>query len=158
MRERYGDTLIGSSTLLARRLVEAGVTFVTVTTEATGSAHWDTHENNFQMLREFNLPQFDQIFSALVSDLEARGLLESTLVVAMGDMGRSRASTAKQAETIGRSVASACWPAAASRRASLLALPTARPRPSLSGPFRPAISWPRFIICSASIRQLWSTI
>jgi hypothetical protein len=89
IRERYGETLIGSSTLLARKLVEAGVSFVTVTTESTGSTHWDTHENNFEMLRDFNLPQFDQIFSALVSDLEERGLLETTLVVAMGDMGRS---------------------------------------------------------------------
>jgi uncharacterized protein DUF1501 len=89
VRERYGDSLIGSSTLLARRLVEAGVTFVTVTTEATGSAHWDTHANNFKMLRNFNLPQFDRIFSALVDDLEERGLLETTLVVAMGDMGRT---------------------------------------------------------------------
>src|SRR5262249_30082814 len=51
--------------------------------------HWDTHQNNFGMLRDFNLPQFDQIFSALVTDLQDRGLLDSTLVVAMGDMGRT---------------------------------------------------------------------
>ena len=89
VRERYGDTLYGSCALLARRLVEAGVTFITLTTESKGAGHWDTHENNFGVLRDFNLPIFDQIFSALVSDLDERGLLDSTLVVAMGDMGRS---------------------------------------------------------------------
>ena len=74
---------------MARRLVEAGVTFITLTTESKGSGHWDSHENNFGLLRDFNLPNFDRIFSALVTDLEERGLLDSTLVVAMGDMGRS---------------------------------------------------------------------
>jgi uncharacterized protein (DUF1501 family) len=88
-RERYGDSLYGSCALLARRLVEAGVTFITLTTESKGGGHWDTHENNFGVLRDFNLPNFDQIFTALVTDLEDRGLLDSTLVVAMGDMGRS---------------------------------------------------------------------
>ena len=75
--------------LLSRRLVEAGVTFITLTTESKGAGHWDSHDNNFGLLREFNLPNFDQIFSALVTDLDERGLLDSTLVVAMGDMGRS---------------------------------------------------------------------
>lgn len=89
MRERYGDSLYGSCALLSRRLVEAGVTFITLTTESKGSGHWDSHENNFGLLRDFNLPNFDRIFSALVTDLEERGLLDSTLVVAMGDMGRS---------------------------------------------------------------------
>jgi len=65
------------------------VTFITLTTESKGAGHWDTHENNFGVLRDFNLPNFDQIFSALVTDLDDRGLLDSTLVVAMGDMGRS---------------------------------------------------------------------
>lgn len=89
VRERYGASLYGSCALLSRRLVEAGVTFITLTTESKGAGHWDSHENNFGLLREFNLPNFDQIFSALVSDLDERGLLDSTLVVAMGDMGRS---------------------------------------------------------------------
>jgi hypothetical protein len=89
MRERYGDSLYGSCALMARRLVEAGVTFITLTTESKGSGHWDSHENNFGLLRDFNLPNFDRIFSALVTDLEERGLLDTTLVVAMGDMGRS---------------------------------------------------------------------
>ena len=89
VRERYGNSLYGSCALLSRRLVEAGVTFITLTTESKGAGHWDSHDNNFGLLREFNLPNFDQIFSALVTDLDERGLLDSTLVVAMGDMGRS---------------------------------------------------------------------
>jgi len=89
LRERYGRDLFGSSVLLARRLVEAGVTFVTVHTEARPNGHWDTHENNFGMLRHLLLPFLDRSLSALLDDLSDRGLLESTLVVVMGDMGRA---------------------------------------------------------------------
>jgi hypothetical protein len=88
-RDRYGRDVFGASVLLARRLVEAGVTFVTVHTEARPSGHWDTHDNNFAMLREYLLPFLDRAVSALIDDLDARGLLESTLVVVMGDMGRT---------------------------------------------------------------------
>ena len=89
LRERYGDDLFGSSVLLARRLVEAGVTFVTIHTEAKPNGHWDTHENNFNMLKGRLLPFLDRALSALLDDLSERGLLESTLVVVTGDMGRS---------------------------------------------------------------------
>src|SRR5262249_26993338 len=65
LRERYGRDLFGSSTLLARRLVESGVTFVAVHTEAKGNGHWDTHENNFNMLRQWLLPFLDRAVSAL---------------------------------------------------------------------------------------------
>ncbi len=89
LRERYGDDLFGSSVLLARRLVESGVTFVTIHTEAKPNGHWDTHENNFAMLKRLLLPFLDRAVAALVDDLADRGLLESTLVVVTGDMGRS---------------------------------------------------------------------
>jgi Protein of unknown function (DUF1501) len=89
LRDRYGRDLFGSSVLLARRLVEAGVTFLTIHTEARGNGHWDTHENNFNMLRHWLLPWLDQAVSALLDDLTQRGLLESTLVIVTGDMGRS---------------------------------------------------------------------
>jgi hypothetical protein len=89
LRERYGRDLFGSSTLLARRLVEAGVTFVTVHTEAKGNGHWDTHNNNFRMLQHFLLPFLDRAVAALLDDLAARGLLDTTLVVVTGDMGRT---------------------------------------------------------------------
>jgi hypothetical protein len=89
VRDRYGRDLMGQSFLLARRLVEAGVTFVTVHTEYKGNGHWDTHSNNFKMLSQLLLPWLDRSLSALLDDLEARGLLESTLVMVTGDMGRT---------------------------------------------------------------------
>lgn len=88
-RERYGRDLLGGSVLLARRLVESGVSFVTVHTEAKGNGHWDTHENNFNMLRAYLLPFLDRAVTALLEDLSARGLLETTLVIVTGDMGRT---------------------------------------------------------------------
>ena len=88
LRDRYGRDLFGSSTLMARRLVEAGSTFVMVHTEAKGNGHWDTHDNNFNMLRHWLLPYLDRAVSALLDDLEARGLADTTLVAVMGDMGR----------------------------------------------------------------------
>jgi hypothetical protein len=95
LRERYGRTLFGSSTLLARRLVEQGVRFVNVSWDnfskrfQVSQAAWDTHENNFPMLKNTLLPNFDQTYAALMEDLDARGLLDETLVVTMGEMGRT---------------------------------------------------------------------
>jgi hypothetical protein len=94
-RERYGRTLFGSATLLARRLVERGVRFVNVSWDnyskrfEVSKAAWDTHERNFPMLRETLLPNFDRTYSAFLDDLDARGLLDETLVVTMGEMGRT---------------------------------------------------------------------
>jgi uncharacterized protein (DUF1501 family) len=89
LRDRYGRDLFGSSVLLARRLVEAGVSYVAIHTEAKPNGHWDTHANNFNMLKKLLLPFLDRAVSALITDLDARGLLESTLVVVTGDMGRT---------------------------------------------------------------------
>lgn len=95
LRERYGRTLFGSSTLLARRLVERGVQFVNVSWDnfskrfQVSQAAWDTHEQNFPMLKKTLLPNFDETYSALLEDLDARGLLDQTLVVTMGEMGRT---------------------------------------------------------------------
>jgi len=89
LRDRYGRNLFGSSALLARRLVEAGVTFVTIHTESKGNGHWDTHNNNFDMLRHWLLPYLDRCLSALIQDLDDRGLLDSTLIMVNGDMGRT---------------------------------------------------------------------
>ena len=83
LRDRYGRTTTGQGCLLARRLVEAGVRFVTV-----NSAGWDHHDNIFRSL-DRRLPEFDSALSALIEDLDARGLLETTLVVAMGEFGRT---------------------------------------------------------------------
>jgi hypothetical protein len=91
LRDRYGRTLSGSSLLVARRLVERGVPFVSVHSSIFGEmGHaYDMHENNFGMLKDVNLPILDAGYSTLIQDLEERGLLESTLVVVMGEMGRS---------------------------------------------------------------------
>ena len=96
-RTRYGMTKFGQSCLLARRLIEAETRFVQVTWPARSDdepapgpdGSWDTHRNNFPMLRDHRCPVFDQSLSALVEDMATRGLLERTLVVAIGEFGRS---------------------------------------------------------------------
>jgi len=90
LRERYGRNVHGQSALLARRLVEAGVRFVTVNDKITnGLDNWDTHINNFGRLKDTLLPPCDMAFSALVEDLESRGLLDETLVIMLGEFGRT---------------------------------------------------------------------
>ena len=88
LRDRYGRTPYGQSVLLARRLVEAGVRFVTVY-YSPGIVGWDTHEQNFKLLRERLLPATEQTLPTLIHDLEARGLLDETLVVWTGEFGRT---------------------------------------------------------------------
>ncbi|MEX0977722.1 MAG: DUF1501 domain-containing protein [Pirellulales bacterium] len=89
-RERYGRNIHGQSALLARRLVEAGVRFVSVYDRVrNGPNNWDTHDNNFGRLKDDLLPPCDRAFSALVEDLETRGLLDSTLVIMLGEFGRT---------------------------------------------------------------------
>lgn len=89
--ERYGKHLFGRSVLVGRRLIEAGVRFVDVYWDyyEQGQGYWDTHSNNFTQLKKLNLPYLDQVYPALLDDLERRGLLDETLVVMMSDMGRT---------------------------------------------------------------------
>lgn len=87
VRERYGRHSWGQSHLLARRLVEAGTRFVT--TVNGPSIRWDTHKDNFNTLRDKLVPPMEQAFAALLDDLEERGLLDTTLVVWMGEFGRT---------------------------------------------------------------------
>jgi hypothetical protein len=92
LRDRYGRHKYGQSLLLARRLVEAGARLITVYWGGrvnNPAPHWDTHFNNNRRLREELLPPFDQCFSAFLEDLAQRGMLESTLVVCMGEFGRT---------------------------------------------------------------------
>jgi uncharacterized protein DUF1501 len=92
VRERYGRHKYGQALLLARRLVEAGVRLVTVYWGGkvnNPNPYWDTHFNNNRRLKEELLPPFDQCFPAFLEDLKARGLLESTLVIATGEFGRT---------------------------------------------------------------------
>lgn len=95
MVQRYGNTLFGNSTLIARRLIEAGVRFVNVTWDLFwGPVNvdydaWDTHTNNFRILKNNKLPGFDQTMEALMTDLSERGLLSETLIVVTSEMGRT---------------------------------------------------------------------
>jgi uncharacterized protein (DUF1501 family) len=91
LRDRYGRNTLGQSLLLARRLVEAGVPFINVNDKVHNGqlANWDSHENNFARLKDDLLPPADRAFSALIEDLEVRGLLESTLVVVLAEFGRT---------------------------------------------------------------------
>ncbi len=84
LRDRYGRNRFGQSLLLARRLIESGVRFVTVSDPS-----WDTHADNFKSLKNSLMPRVDQGLPALLTDLEERGLLDSTLVVWLTDFGRT---------------------------------------------------------------------
>ena len=83
-RDRYGLTSIGQCSLLARRLVEAGCRFIGI-----DHGSWDTHVDNFTSHEKALVPPTDLAFSALINDLDERGMLEETLVVMMGEMGRT---------------------------------------------------------------------
>ena len=84
LRDKYGRTTFGQSCLLARRLIESGVRFVTVS-----SGGWDTHTNNFRTLKTSRLPPVDQGLPQLLADLQQRGMLDSTLVLWLSDFGRT---------------------------------------------------------------------
>jgi Protein of unknown function (DUF1501) len=94
VRDRYGPHKFGQSLLLARRLVEAGISLVTVnwddeTAIDKVSPFWDTHNHNFPALKDRLAPRFDRAFSAFLEDLGRRGLLATTLVVVTGEFGRT---------------------------------------------------------------------
>ncbi len=92
-RDRYGRYRFGQSTLLARRLVEAGVSLVQVNwSRVDGGANngtWDTHRDHCKSLKSFLMPMLDQTYSALIEDLRDRGLLDDTLVVWIGEFGHT---------------------------------------------------------------------
>jgi uncharacterized protein (DUF1501 family) len=84
LRDEYGRTRLGQGCLLARRLIESGVQFVTVS-----GPGWDTHANNFKALKEKQMPELDRAYATLLRDLHDRGMLDDTLVVWMGEFGRT---------------------------------------------------------------------
>lgn len=94
LRDRYGRHLFGQATLMARRLVEAGVRFVTVHYDCVDGYSWDSHRNSDDVKKQL-LPTFDQAYAALITDLHERGLLSETLVVATGEMGRTPRANAQ---------------------------------------------------------------
>lgn len=89
VRESYGRNIYGQSVLLARRLIEAGTRVACISWAPDANATWDTHGANFNKLKTQLLPQLDSAVSALLDDLAVRGMLERTLVVVMGEFGRT---------------------------------------------------------------------
>ena len=94
MRDRYGHHTFGQSVLLARRLIEAGTRFVQVNWPSVANGDpfttaWDTHAANFGPLKDLHCPKLDQTLSALLEDMHQRGLLDETLVLTIGEFGRS---------------------------------------------------------------------
>jgi hypothetical protein len=96
LRDRYGRTRFGQSCLLGRRLLEHGVPFVQVNwsdhveaEEDAGDGGWDHHYRNFQVMQDRHAAWLDQTYSTLLDDLRDRGLLDSTLVIAVGEFGRT---------------------------------------------------------------------
>ena len=106
LRDRYGRHLFGQSVLMGRRMIEAGSRFVTVAWDTPDGYSWDSHRNSDDV-KKFLLPGFDQTFSALLTDLDERGLLDETLVVAVGEMGR----TPRANKQWGRDHWTVCFPA-----------------------------------------------
>lgn len=94
LRDRYGRHLFGQSCLMARRLIEAGVRFVTVHYDCVDGYSWDSHKNSDDVKKSL-LPTFDQAFSSLIADLDQRGMLAETMVVATGEMGRTPKANAE---------------------------------------------------------------
>jgi hypothetical protein len=84
LRELYGKNSFGQSCLLARRLIEAGTRFVTI-----NKGGWDTHTANFSTLKTYRLPELDQGYAALLQDLSDKGMLANTMVICMGEFGRT---------------------------------------------------------------------
>jgi hypothetical protein len=89
VRDSYGRNIYGQSVLLARRLIEAGTRVVCISWAPDANATWDTHGDNFNRLKNELLPQLDAAVSSLLADLNERGRLQRTLVVVMGEFGRS---------------------------------------------------------------------
>lgn len=103
VRDRYGRHSWGQSHLLARRLIEAGTRFVS--TVNGPSITWDTHQNNFDRMKKSLVPPMEQAYAALLDDLEERGLLDETLVIWLGDFGR----TPKINKDVGRDHWPSCY-------------------------------------------------
>ncbi len=89
MRQAYGRNTFGQSCLMARRLIQAGVSFVTINNRGPAQLQWDTHAQNFPSIKDTLAPPLDTGLSTLLEDLKRLGLLNETLVIAMGEFGRT---------------------------------------------------------------------
>jgi hypothetical protein len=111
-RDRYGRNLVGQSTLLGRRLIEAGVPFVSVYSPAENidGPSWDTHLENFPRLKKELLPPADQALAALLEDMHERGLLHETLVIWAGEFGRTPQIGARRSNNSNNTTGRDHWP------------------------------------------------
>jgi hypothetical protein len=112
LRDRYGRNLVGQSTLLGRRLIEAGVPFVTVYSPVASidGPSWDTHQNNFPRLKEELLPPVDPALATLLEDMHQRGLLAETLVIWAGEFGRTPQIGARRSNNSNNNTGRDHWP------------------------------------------------
>ncbi len=112
VREKYGRNTVGQSALLGRRLIEAGVPFVTMYSPVANidDPSWDTHLNNFPRLRDQLLPPFDRALAALLDDLSQRGLLGETLVVVSTEFGRTPEIGARRSNNSNNTTGRDHWP------------------------------------------------
>ncbi len=149
IRDEYGRHLFGQSTLMARRLIEAGVRFVTVHYDCVDGYSWDSHRNSDDV-RKHLLPTFDQAFAALMRDLDDRGLLQETLVIATGEMGEHRRRMLNGAAITGVLCFQPSSPAQESPAELCLALQTKTPHTRKDKPSARKTSPPPSITRSAS--------
>lgn len=112
LREAYGRNTVGQSALLGRRLIEAGVPFVTVYSPVANidEPSWDTHLNNFPRLKEQLLPPFDRGLATLLQDMDERGLLSDTLVVVSTEFGRTPEIGARRSNNSNNTTGRDHWP------------------------------------------------
>jgi len=112
LRDRYGRNMVGQSTLLGRRLIEAGVPFVTVYSPVSeiNSPSWDTHLNNFPRLKQELLPPVDLALPTLLDDMRDRGLLDDTLVIWAGEFGRTPLIGARRSNNTNNATGRDHWP------------------------------------------------
>ncbi len=143
LRDAYGRNRFGQGCLLARRLVERDVPFVEVTLSG-GQANWDTHMNNFEGVKQLSAV-LDPAWATLMTDLKERGLLETTLVVWMGNSAAPPRSISKMVAITSRSPGRPFWPAAASRGATPGGTRARRACRWKNTRFRSPITWPRSV-------------
>jgi len=112
VRENYGRNTVGQSALLGRRLIEAGVPFVTLYSPVANidEPSWDTHLNNFPRLRDQLLPPFDRALATLLDDMSQRGLLDETLVVISTEFGRTPEIGARRSNNSNNTTGRDHWP------------------------------------------------
>ena len=144
-RESYGYTSFGQSCLLGRRLVEAGVPYVQVNWSRFvevlyqfSDYGWDTHANNFELLSDWHCPIVDRAFSALLDDLHERGLLETTLVVCLGEFGRTPRINSIGSRDHWHHVYNSIWAGAGVQPGRVIGESDARGERPVSDPITPA--------------------